>query len=255
MRFLFVLLIAVLPALGQNSSKPATIRVHSSPSGLTVRIDSLVAGKTPVDSIAVSPGLHRVEVASPYPGLWNYADLQQTVMLQPGQDTTLVFRYYRMVLINSVPFHARVQQGETEIGETPFYLPFEPNRGKTFLVSKLGYQSREFTLLTPEPVLVHLEPITPEISMVEQSSFSYALLHTNLKKKFLFLTGTLVGHWLAFYFKNVADAHYDRYLHTSDPVAMEKYWNETRKYDRYSDITLGVSYVFLTGLIYTVVWH
>ncbi len=255
MRTLILLLVIVAALFAQHPDSTAYLNVYSSPSGLQVRIDSLYPGKTPLEHVPLPPGLHQVEVTSPYPGMWNYANLQQTVLLEPGQDTTLYFRYQKLVPVNSVPFHALVQQGEVRIGHTPLYLPFESNRGKTFLVSKLGYQSREFTLTTPEPVLIRLQPIVPEISMVEQSSFTYALFHTNLKKKFLFLTGTLVNNWLAFYFKNVADAHYERYLRTSDPAAMERYWNEAKKYDRYSDITLGVSYLFLSGLIYTVVWR
>jgi hypothetical protein len=76
-----------------------------------------------------------------------------------------------------------------------------------------------------------------------------------MKSKFIFLSGTVVTHWLAFYFKNLADNNFEKYQNTANPALMEKYWDNTQKYDRWSDITLGVSYAFLGGLIYTVLWR
>lgn len=255
MKSFILILLGAVSLLAQAQSPAAYLTLHSDPPGVEIRLDSLFLGKTPLYRVAISPGAHLVEALSPYPGIWDYANIRRTVNLIPGQDTTLSFRFQHFSIINSVPYHARLRAANRVVGLTPIELPFESNRGRAFLLTKSGFESLSITLRKPGPQLYKLSPIAPQISELQESSFTYAVLHTNLRTKFLFLTGSLTAHWLAFYFKNIADDNYDRYLHTSDMALIRKYWDDTRKFDRFSDISLGVSYVLLTGLIYTVIWH
>jgi hypothetical protein len=160
-----------------------------------------------------------------------------------------------MVKINSIPFHAQLLNENRLIGLTPILVDFDAFRGKEFSLEKTGYKTSHFTLTTSQSQLLTLEPIRLSENDEENNSFTYSLFHTRIKSKFIFLTGSVISHWLAFYFKNLADDNYANYLTTGNPQLMKKYWDNTQKYDRWSDISLGVSYAFLGGLIYTVLWR
>jgi hypothetical protein len=213
-------------------------------------LDSVLIGSTPFKNLELSPGSHHIEALSPYSGLWNATNITQNFVLKAGQDTTIKIRFQNKIKINSVPYHARLILQNNVLGFTPLDIPFEENKGQTFTLEKAGFHSFRFVLEEPKSHLFTLEPI--DLSEKESNSFGYSLLHKKLKNKFLFLSGTVASHWLAFYFKNIADNKYKKYKSTADPVLMDKYWHDTQKFDRYSDISLGVSYALLSGLIYTV---
>lgn len=254
MKYIFALCLMII-SLGWSQPPPAYLTILSQPEQVRVRLDSVIIGTTPLHRLKITPGNHTIEALSPYDGLWNITNITRTFAVKSGSDTTIHIRFQRPVIINSIPYDARLIRNNLILGLTPLTLPFEENRGKEFLLEKDGYRSFRFVLEKPRNYLFELEPVQPEISAEERGSFTYSLLHTRLKSKFLFLTGTVVTHWLAFYFKNVADENYEKYARTADPQLMKKYWDETRKYDRLSDITLGISYAFLSGLIYTVLWR
>ena len=243
-----VLLFLALSAFGQPEA--AYLTVYTTPPKVEIRVDSLQIGRAPLHRLKLQPGVHQVEALSPYSGLWNIQNKRVEIYLSPGQDTTLYIRFERPVFINSIPYHARIYLNERMIGETPLTLPFEKFKGKEFLLQKLGYQSTTFRLTSPEPLLITLQPITLTGEKGVPGSFTQSLFQSRLKTKFALLSGTIVAHWLSFYFKNVADKNYDLYLRTANPVAMQNYWNTMERYDRYSEISLGVSYAMLSGLIY-----
>ncbi len=248
---IYILLICmVTPVLSQP--EPAYVSIYTTPSHTEIRVDSQIVGRSPILRLELSAGTHCIEAISPYPGLWNIQNKVLEITLTAGQDTTLTLRFERPVFINSVPYNARLYLNNHPIGETPLTLPFETFKGKEFSVQKLGYQTATFRLTSPKPILITLQPVplTGAEGKNLPGSFTQSLFQSRLKTKFVLLTGTIVTHWLSFYFKNVADKNYDLYLHTADPTAMRNYWNATERYDRYSEISLGVSYALLSGLIY-----
>jgi len=254
MKYLYTVLLLLI-SLGWSQPPPAYLTILSQPEQVQVRLDLVIIGTTPIHRLKISPGAHSIEALSPYDGLWNIANITKSFAVKSGSDTTIHIRFQRPVAINSIPYAARLIRNDLILGLTPLMIPFDDNRGKEFLLEKEGYRSFRFVLEKPKNYLFELQPIQPEIAVEERPSFTYSLLHTRLKSKFIFLTGTVATHWLAFYFKNVADENYDKYARTADPRLMKKYWDETRKYDRLSDITLGISYALLSGLIYTVLWR
>ncbi len=250
---IFIILCAAL-SLGFSRDHAGRLTIHSVPENVEVRIDSVLFGTTPLEQIELAPGPHLIEGLSPEAGVWNSENVVRTIDIRAGSDTTIELRFQKHVKINSIPYHAKLTLNNKILGFTPLSIPFGENRGKEFRMEKNGYNSLAFVLKNSRPHLFELQPI----DMAENKPdlpFGYSLVHTRLKTKFLFLTGTVVTHWLSFYFKNVADDSYEKYSQTVDPRQMNKYWDKTRKYDRYSDITLGVSYALLSGLIYTVLWR
>lgn len=244
-----ILLLAINTLL---PAQKAQLSIYSAPESVQIRLDSVIIGSTPLENLQIEAGMHKLEALSPYGGLWNINNQVQTFRIFAGQDTVIRVRFQQAVQINSIPYRSRLLHNNQLIGFTPLQIPFEENRGKEFNLEKNGYRSMRFVLEKPEPLIFKLEPL--EINPTEETNRSFAsgLFRNRIKSKVFLLGGSVVAHWLAFYFKNVADDFNDKYRRTSDPERMNHYWDETQRYDRYSEISLGVSYAFLGGLIYTV---
>ncbi len=248
---LFILLF-VQTIFAQNGK----ISINSSQAGSWVRIDSILIGKTPLTEIQIEPGEHQIHIAPPKSGIWNYEDKYFEIFIRENQDTTVNIHFSKPVFINSIPYGAHLKSEQEYIGITPLYLPFENNQGNSFQMIKEGFEPYHFVLAEPEPILAKLQKKEGYVKQEKKKPQLFGFLpKKHVKSKFTLLALTVATHWASFYFKNVADEKYNDYLQTADPQLMDKYWDQTRKYDRLSEITLGVSYVSLAGLIYLVIWH
>ncbi|MBN2365439.1 MAG: hypothetical protein JXL67_04700 [Calditrichaeota bacterium] len=249
-----ILIILLLSSLAwAGGQKIAHLTIYSSSDDIEIRLNSALLGKTPIQKLSLQEGHYIIEAVNKNSGVWSAENVTRDIFLQKGQDTTIYIHFPKMVKINSVPYHAKLTLDDQFIGLTPATLEYETYRGKKFLLEKSGYKPATFVLENDKPQFYTLEPLVLNRNEEEKHSFSHSLFQSNLKTKFLFLTGTVVTHWLAFYLKNEADDNFEKYSVTGNPVLMKKYWDNTQKYDRWSDISLGVSYALLGGLIYTVI--
>ena len=248
----FLVLLIIQPVLAQQT----TFSINSIPSQSWVRVDSVLVGRTPLTDIRVDAGRHIIHVAPPKGGVWNYEDKFIEIFVSGKQDTVLSVLFDKPVFINSIPYGAHLRSNHEHIGITPLYVPFESNSGAAFQIIKEGYEPYEFILEEPEPIIAKLQKKKGYTEQENKKPRFFGLMpKRHAKSKFTLLALTVAAHWTSFYLKNVADEKYDDYLRTANPQQMHKYWDETKKYDRFSEISLGVSYVALTGLIYMVIWH
>jgi hypothetical protein len=255
MKKLSLLLLLSIFIISRAQENSAFISIYSTPENAQIRINSVIVGTTPLEKLEVEPGLLEIEAIAQESGIWHANNFKLDFFLSPAQDTIIHIKFPKIIKINSVPYHARLLHQDHLLGLTPVSIDYNEYRGKELLLEKNGYKSFRFLLEKPHSEMYHLEEIDLKNSGAENNSVTYSLLHSNMKSKFLFLSGTVVTHWMAFYLKNLADDNFERYQTTGDPALMKKYWDNTQKYDRWSDITLGVSYAFLGGLIYTVLWR
>ncbi|HFE63220.1 MAG TPA: hypothetical protein ENK14_02245 [Caldithrix sp.] len=253
MKIIAILCIMLIAASVSAGEKTAQVSIFSKPTNVSIRLDSVIIGRTPLTGLKVKPGTHRAEALAPDDGLWNESNQVKIFSVKAGQDIILRFRFGKTVSINSIPYQAHLFWNNQKLGLTPLFLPFEENRGKRFRLEKKGFRSLTFKLERQQPYIYKLEPLTLSQPEDEHISLARSLFHKRLKSKVLLLGGSVIAHWLAFYLKNIADDNYNRYISASDPRLINKYWNNTQKYDRYSDISLGISYALLGGLIYMVV--
>jgi hypothetical protein len=255
MKTIIILSLLLQATLLWSQQDSAQLSILATPQNVEVRLNSVVLGSTPLLNLQLSPGIYQLEAIAVEPGMWYNTNISKEIQLHSGQDTTIYFQFPIMVKINSIPFHSQLLHENHLIGLTPIFIDFDKFQGKELSLENTGYKSSHFILTTSQSQLVTLEPIKLTEYGEENNSFTYSLFHTRIKSKFLFLTGSVVSHWLAFYFKNLADDNYSRYMTTGNPQLMQRYWDNTQKYDRWSDISLGVSYACLGGLIYTVLWR
>ncbi len=248
----FVSLSLILPLRAQQ----ATLSVQSRPAGCWVRLDSLLIGQTPIQSLALPPGSHVVTVYPPEGGLWNWGEQAMELDLSPGTDTTLTVVFDQPVLVNSLPPGAEVFRENEFVGTTPLYLSFTTYAGQSFTIRKDGYEPFSFQLIRPGPIMARLNARfdSPGSEVTARPRLLGIFPRTHVKAKFALLATTVAAHWASFYFKNKADDNFDRYRRSGDPARMEHYLDQTRKYDTLSEIALGLSYASLTGLMYMVIF-
>lgn len=236
------------------SGEQGTLSVTSAPSGSWVKVDSVLVGKTPLELLPLSAGLHQIQVYPPNNGIWNLEEKRYEVIIHPNQDSKIHTKFSSPIYVNSTPFGAELYADTTRLGMTPLYIPFEPNRGKFFRLSKHGFKDYEFQLNENKSILAHLEKDESFIEDREKPQLLGVIPKRHIKSKFSLLALTVASHWASFYFKNQADSNFDKYSQTGDAGLRDQYWDSTQKYDRLSEITLGVSYASLAGLIYMVIW-
>ena len=253
LRLILLLPACFLPALLAGES--GTISIISQPPGCWVRIDSVLAGKTPLEGFSMPSGAYTVQVYPPEQGVWNLQEQVFEVVIRAQEDTALEVVFSAPVFINSVPYGAQLL-GEAGLllGMTPLYLPFEENRGKQFRLEKAGYKPYRFSLNSRESVLAYLEKDKKYAADDDKPGLFGLVSKKHLKSKFSLLALSVASHWASFYFKNLADSNYENYRQSADPAQIDYFWDRTKKFDRYSEISLAVSYVSLAGLMYLVIW-
>ncbi len=230
------------------------LNITSTPSGCWVRIDSVLIGKTPLTRFTTLPGAHVIEIYPPQSGIWNLQEQVYRVKVAAGESAAVHANFSAPVYINSIPFGALLFADSVKLGSTPLYLPYEENRGREMTLRKKGFKEYRFVLNSSRSILARLEKDASYVEEEPRPRLLGILPQRNVRSKFALLTATVATHWVSFYFKNVADHNYSKYSRNADPVQRDKFWNRTRKYDRLSEITLGVSYASLAGLVYLVVW-
>lgn len=248
------ILLGLILSCSLLSQEQGTISVSSDPTGCWVRVDSILVGKTPLNNFELAVGSHVIQIYPPNNGVWNLQERVLNVSVTSNQDVPLNVVFSSPVFINSIPYGAQLFNNETPLGFAPLYLPFEENKGKRFRLEKEGYKPFSFTLTTNQSILAEMEKAGNFKDEKEQTRFLGVIPKRNLKSKFTLLAVSIATNWASFYFKNVADNNFERYQQTADPQLMDHYWKQTQKYDRMSEIALGVSITSLAGLIYFVIW-
>ncbi len=241
-----------LKTLEMKQPEVGYVTVRSTPSNCWVRIDSALVGKTPLEKYELAPGTHFIQVLPKQTGTWNYQQETYTVRIVADKDTVIKANFETPVLVNSLPFGATLSQDTTKLGLTPLYVPFESFKDKQFTLSKAGYKPFIFTLMNRQAILAELEKDENYVEQEAKPQLLGLIPRRHMKSKFSLLALTIATQWTAFYFKNLADQNYEDYQQTADPLKQADFWDATERYDRISDITLGVSYTSLVGLIYMV---
>jgi len=250
----FVVMISGWGGMRSLAAQPtAHLTILSTPAGARVLLDSTWIGYTPLHRITTSPGRHTLKLFPPFSGVWNITEKTVTLTLQAGIDSTLQFHFTPPLFITSVPPQATIWMDSVIIGTTPDYLPFEMVRGKILILTRKGYLPYTIKIHSSQPLTLYLHR-KQGFTEKRRSPILQIVPHNHQTAKFTLMATTVISHWAAFLLKRKADFYYDRYQHTAQPHEIEYYWNQTRKFDRMSDIALGLSYTSLSIFLYLVIF-
>jgi hypothetical protein len=245
-------------------SAVATLRVETIPTGLTVLVDGVRVGRSPVGPLWVAAKPIRVQAISDDPRRFEAARDTLLVHPRPGETVVATIDLRPSVLLRTAPEPASVlledagAGGRDErIGETPLrLLPARLDRR----VFRLGAPEHADSSVSGEwilalassggPVTIALRRIAPHRPpeppkpppLVRRRWFQIALIGVGAA-----LTGTSA------ILRHEGDRWYDRYLESSDPEEIPRLYDRTAHYDRLAGATLGSGQALLTAGIFLLV--
>ena len=252
---------APVDAPSDSAGAPAVLRVASLPSGLTVLVDSLLVGRTPIDSLLLAPGTVRVRVLAADPRRFDTARDAVVVTLRSGVTTSVLLDVRPSVLLRSEPEPVSVLlvrgaagSPDTLLGETPLSVRPSVIENGLLRFSRAAYVdtvlpaasiaadsstsirvrlSRGPGLAAPPPPMSHARPV------YRKAWFQWSLITIGVA-----LSGAAVA------LHHQGDDAYDLYLKSSDVSEIPDLYDEAARYDRWAAASLVVGQVcFVGGLV------
>jgi hypothetical protein len=234
------------------------VSVVTLPTGLRVFVNGIDAGTSPVETREVRSGLVVVRAFAPDPRRFEPEADGAVARLAPGESLHVRLDLRPWTLLRSVPEPAAVTllalgagALETPAGGTP--LRVAPARLETARV-RFGVAGYADSIVPGSDLItraaageggvtialrsLHLPPAAPppKPSLIGRGWFRWALIGTGAA-----LTGT------AAILRHEGDRTYDRYLAETRPEEIERLYDRTVRYDRWSSITLGAGQATLTA--------
>jgi len=238
-RSLFLLLI--LPAMAVPQVGYLSV---NSPENTTIYLDSVLIARQPFSDLALLPGKYKLGSDPVNDFSWQRRIQAQEIEIKPFEKTVVDLKKTGSIVIYSDPIGSDVFGGGKYLGKTPLYLGRLAVNGEDFRIKRAGYEEKKFSLAPDQnEYTVKLLPIDPGAEMRVQEALLGGT-EVNWFKESLVLT-SFVSSWAAFFFKRKADNLYLQYQGAAIPSRIDYFYNETEKYDRYSEVALGVSAVSL----------
>ena len=250
-KYIFLLLVwFAAPALCQESETGhLTIDVdpHSE-----IYIDSFLVSDQSFSRLALQPGTYRIQVQDSHDFSWDSRPVEETVRIMPSAEIKLDYRQSRFAKIKSQPSGSDVYLGSIWLGRTPLNIRQETLEGQSVILRKNGYNERTFTLqqITESDYLKLNRDEKSKNSGVFEASLGGT--RVNWFRESFILT-SFVSSWAGFLFKRKADQSYNAYLNSSLPPVMERHYNNSQTYDRYSEVAIAVSVTSLTVYLLMVI--
>jgi PEGA domain len=234
------LLFIAIPAL-LHSQDFGYAKIETDSIGIEILIDGKLIGMTPLPAIALQPGNHQVAALHPQRFLWGNLDWLQNVQTLPG-DTVIVRPTFKILFsIQSQPFGAEVYLNSVLQGTTPLTIAIESKDSSSVILKKEGYNDQFLDLNQYQAN--HLQ-----IPLIKNNqSFDFKQVEENEQKRQSHYRKLTYGMWglsvltglATVYFKDQADEKYQQYLVAGSLKNMNKLYNDAKRFDQYSNISLG----------------
>jgi hypothetical protein len=232
-----------------DTASTAFLTVLSPISALPVYLDSLQIGRTPLENCKITTGTHRLVVVSSYGMAWNADNYVQTFTAGPGQKLEFNAVLVPSLLLNTIPYGAKVYINGQLLGTTPLRIQ---TPALTARIEMEGYESRDI-LLESLKGPAHVVPLIPNANWLSTHQKQKHDHQRTIKWRKRLMYGSLalaaVTGFTTARFRSRGDDAYAGYMSTAIPADMDRFYAKSRKYDKYA----GVSYVlFETGFVMTV---
>lgn len=214
-------------------------------SDIEIFLDSTLIADESFSKLAIEIGTYELLVVDTDNFSWNKKAKRETIQILSDVEITRDYRSENYRDIYSQPVAADVYLGSILLGQTPITLKKELLVDQSILLSKDGFREKSFTLadIDNDQYLKLIKTNTGDNPAVFEASLGAT--QVNWWRESLIVTSFL-GSWTAFMFKRKADQNYDRYLLSSNPMLMQQYYDEAQKFDRYSEVAIGVSIAALS---------
>ncbi len=219
------------------------LKVATDSTGIEIRLNDKLLGRTPLPIIGLTSGKYQLMARHPNPYVWGNFDWQDSVAIAPP-DTIIVHPCFKKLFtVRTNPFDASVFLNNEYRGNTPLAIPLNSYQNFQLLLKKDGFQDYSIDLnpLSSNFLTVNLIKNHAQLKVNELTQQQ----HRRSKHRYRALTYSFWGLSIltglsTVYLKDQADEKYQQYLVAGSLKDMNKYYNDARRYDRYTYVSLGV---------------
>ncbi len=244
---LFWLIICLSPTLstldGQTHDSFGYLKIQTDSNRIEIRLNNTSIGYTPLPIIPLQPGDYIVSAVHPHSYQWGNLDWQDSIQVI-ANDTILIQPEFKTLFsILTDPFGAAVFLNDEFKGTTPLSILLNSHKNFQLLIKKDGFKDYPVELKQIENNFLNVNLVQNKdqlgLNEFEQQQ------HRKAKHIYRAVTYSLWGLSIltglsTVYLKDQADDKYQQYLVAGSLSEMNKYYNEVKKYDRYTYISVGV---------------
>jgi hypothetical protein len=219
---------------------------------LMIYLDSIPVSNRSFDSLCLEPGIYHLRAIPDNSLNWLNGGDERTVEILPDSCLKLELEKSIYINLNSVPYGCEVHHHDHIIGTTPLLIKKKDFLNDSLLLKKQGYLEQTITIGERQD---HYRAILERINGAKESP----VIKNRQEKKYIhweregLLICSILTGWGSFIFKREADHYYDKYQKTTSPQLIETYYNRTKNYDRWAEISLGVSIISLGSYFYLLI--
>jgi hypothetical protein len=208
--------------------------------GMQIYIDTTFVGDHSFSYMELPVGDYNIHVYSSQNNDWSDRGMTKSVTIHENQSVEIDFVLADKIKILSLPVGGKVFAGEELIGNTPVTFDRSLVGTQTLKIEKSGYENQSFQLDGSQNEYsfslqrAENDPQS-QVARVSESQGGLKWYREGL------VVTSLIASWTSFYYKRQADQSYARYQVTSDSRKRFVYWNQTRQYDAFAEIAIGVS--------------
>jgi hypothetical protein len=223
----------------------ATLTVRSVTPDVTVVLDSVDLGTTPLNHVQIDTGMHVMYFVHSDGRSWFHPSICESLNVKADEQIERTAAFPHIYNITSEPFGADVRCDDALVGTTPMILTTNATH-RFVAIAKAGFRSTQVALPpTDSEVHVDLQPL-PSNGLTAPTTF-LATDKSKGKLPIYITTGaTVLAGATAAYFKIQADRSYGDYQNLGSPGALDK----TKQFDAFSGVALAVSQINLVALAY-----
>ncbi len=236
-----------------SDKKMFQLNVYSNQNNADIYIDSVYAGKTPLEGYKLTEGLHTLKLINPgHKAGWRNDNAGKELLLVSDTTLNINFRFYYS--FNSDPFNAEIIKDDTVFGKTPFRIFTEKELTGSIIFRKKNFSDLIFDMknysfetganITLMPLNLNSRKITDNYASKNKST--QFKTDRNLFAILGLGAAAVTGGVLSLNYKSKANENYDNYLATGNTVSL----NEANKNDRGFIISLVLMQMAVGGLIY-----
>lgn len=233
----------VIPAFSQHDEEFGYLKVEFDSAGIEVQLNNKILGCTPLPIISLHPGNYKISVLHPNPYLWGNLDWQDQIIVIPHDTIVVRPKFQNILNIRTEPFDAEVFLNNEFQGMSPLTILLDTKDNGQLLLKKEGYQDYLIDLQRVKNNFLNVKLI------VDQHKINLNTLEKEIQRKANGRYRTLTyGFWglsiltglTTVYLKDQADEKYRQYLEAGSLNEMNKYYNDSKRYDRYTYVSLGI---------------
>ena len=226
-----------------------TVTVVTEPPGADLFIDSMYVGKSPVRSLSLQRGDHRMRAFYPSVFSWNATVTEEALHVADTGNFEKRLVLGTILKIQTEPPGGTVLYDGKLLGVTPLYVREAPFISGNLIIQKSGYDSLTVTQNEINEGFLRLR-LRPVVGLgtapVASGLRGPDLVATDQWPTYVSGLAMIVSGVTSAYLKAQANKEFDRYLVTKNPASL----STTNRLDRGATISLVISQISFVVLSY-----